>query len=164
MGRTEIVALGATEKRDPGTTALEPDGLTAVEAAKRLAIDGANSVADTAVNPVREMIGKFWAPVPWLLEGAVLLQLFLHDYAEAAVVFGLLLFNALLGYFQSSRSQATLAALKSRLALNASIRRDRVWAIGLASGLVRGDIIKLSLGGIVAADARIVSGEVLLDQ
>ncbi|HVA27447.1 MAG TPA: cation-transporting P-type ATPase, partial [Candidatus Baltobacteraceae bacterium] len=116
-------------------------GLTQAEAAKRLAADGPNSVADVAEHPLREVIGKFWAPVPWLLEAAVVLQLILHEYAQASIVFGLLAFNAVLGYFQSSRAQATLAALKSKLALNASIRRDGVWATAPATGLVRGDIV-----------------------
>ena len=102
--------------------------------------------------------------MPWLLEAAVVLQLFLHDYMQAGIVFGLVVFNAVLSYLQSSRAQATLAALKSRLALSASVRRDGAWTIVPATTLVRGDIIKLSLGGIVAADARIVTGEVLLDQ
>jgi H+-transporting ATPase len=116
------------------------------------------------MNPLHDVITKFWAPVPWLLEAAVILQLILHDYVQAGIVFALIVFNAVLGYLQSSRAQATLAALKSRLALNASVRRDGVWRIAPATTLVRGDIIKLSLGGIVAADARIVTGEVLLDQ
>jgi H+-transporting ATPase len=140
------------------------DGLTQTEAAKRLSADGPNTVSDVADHPLHEMIGTFWAPVPWLLEAAVILQLFLREYVQAAIVFGLLVFNAVLGYFQSSRAQATLAALKSRLALSASIRRNGTWAIAPAANLVRGDIIKLSNGGIVAADARIVSGGVLLDQ
>jgi len=144
--------------------AAEPLGLTQVEAAKRLALDGPNAVTDAAPNLLRDVISKFWAPVPWLLEAAVVLQLFLRDYTQAAIVLVLLVFNAALGYFQASRAQATLAALKSRLALNASIRRDGVWAIAPAASLVRGDVIKLSLGGVVAADARIASGEVLLDQ
>ena len=140
------------------------DGLAHAEATRRLAADGANTVTDAAVHPLRDAIGKFWAPVPWLLEAAVVLQLVLHDYTEALIVFGLLVFNAVLGYFQASRAQATLAALKSRLALTASVRRDGVWAVGPATALVRGDIIKLSLGGVVAADARLLSGEVLVDQ
>jgi H+-transporting ATPase len=144
--------------------ASEPAGLTHVEAAKRLAVDGTNTVADAADNPLQEIIGKFWAPVPWLLEAAVMLQLFLQEYVQAAIVFGLLIFNAVLGFLQSSRAQSTLNALKSRLALNASILRDGRWTTGPASGLVMGDLIKLSLGGVVAADARIISGEVLLDQ
>jgi len=94
----------------------------------------------------------------------VLLQLGLHEYAQAAIVFALLVFNAVLGYVQSTRAEATLAALKGRLALNAPVRRDGIWTIGAAAALVKGDLIKLSLGGVVAADASIVSGEVLLDQ
>jgi H+-transporting ATPase len=59
-----------------------------------------------------------------MLEAAILLQLALGDYVEAGVVALLLLFNAGLGFFQERRAQATLDALKSRLALVASVRRD----------------------------------------
>jgi H+-transporting ATPase len=65
---------------------------------------------------------------------------------------------------QEGRAQATLAALKSRLALNASVRRDGIWKTVPASELVRGDLVKLSLGGVVAADLHLVEGSVLLDQ
>ncbi len=152
------------ELRNSPTVQTGCEGLTKIEAAKRLAADGANTVADAANTPLRDVISTFWAPVPWLLEAAVLLQLVLHEYVPAGIVFGLLVFNAVLGYIQSSRANATLAALKSRLALSASVRRDGTWSVIPATGLVRGDIVKLSLGGIVAADARLVSGEVLLDQ
>ena len=111
-----------------------------------------------------DVVSKFWAPVPWLLEAAIILQLVLHDYTQATIVFGLLMFNAVLGYFQSSRAQATLTALQSKLALTASVRRDGAWTVRPATALVRGDIIKLSLGGVVAADAQLISGDVLVDQ
>ncbi len=107
---------------------------------------------------------KFWAPVPWLLEASIVLQLVLHKYFEAAVIASLLVFNAALAYFQEGRAQATLAALKGRLALNASVRRDGGWKTVPATQLVVGDLIKLSLGGVVAADAHLVDGSVLLDQ
>ena len=139
-------------------------GLTNAEAARRLAADGPNSVTDATVHPLRDVVSKFWAPVPWLLETAVVLELVRHDYLEASIIFGLVAFNAVLGYLQSSRAQATLAALKSRLALSASVRRNGAWGTGPATALVRGDIIKLSLGDVVAADARLLSGEVLVDQ
>jgi H+-transporting ATPase len=70
---------------------------------------------------------KFWAPVPWILEAAIVLEVALGKYVEATIIAGLLVFNAALGFFQEGRAQATLAALKSRLALNASVRRDGVW-------------------------------------
>ena len=119
---------------------------------------------DTSVHPLRMAVEKFWAPVPWMLEAAIVLELALGKYVEAAIIAGLLAFNAALGLFQESRAQATLAALKSRLALNSSVRRDGAWKTVPAAELVPGDVVKLSLGGVVAADVRITGGEVLLDQ
>jgi H+-transporting ATPase len=109
-------------------------------------------------------LAKFWAPVPWMLEAAIVLEFALGKYVEAAIIAVLLAFNAALGFFQEGRAQATLAALKSRLALNASVRRDNAWATVPAVGLVPGDVVKLSLGAVVAADVRLTDGSVLLDQ
>jgi H+-transporting ATPase len=119
---------------------------------------------DTSAHPLRNALAKFWAPVPWLLEASIVLEAVLHKYYEAAVIAGLLLFNAALAYFQESRAQATLAALKSRLALNASVQRDGEWKTVPAAELVCGDLVKLSLGGVVAADVHVTGGSVELDQ
>jgi magnesium-transporting ATPase (P-type) len=84
-------------------------------------------------------------------------------YFEASIIAGLLIFNAALAYFQEGRAQATLKALNSRLALNASVERDGVWKTVPAAQLVRGDLVKLLLGGVVAADVHLIGGSVLLD-
>ncbi len=139
-------------------------GLTRDEARRRLEQFGPNAMPDTSVHPLRQAFEKFWAPVPWMLEAAIVLELTLGKYAEASVIGALLVFNAALGYFQESHAQATLAALKSRLAMTASVRRDGAWANVPAAELAPGDIVKLSLGGVVPADALIKSGEILLDQ
>jgi H+-transporting ATPase len=144
-------------------SALSP-GLTSDEAQARLAKSGANTMPDTSVPAWRLALAKFWAPVPWMLEAAILLQVGLREYVEAAVIAGLLVFNAALGFFQEGRAQATLAALKARLALTASVRRDGAWKEVPAAELVPGDTIKLSLGGVVAADVTLVDGSILLDQ
>ena len=141
-----------------------PSGLTSDVARSRLQKDGPNSMPDTSVHPLRNALAKFWAPVPWLLEASIVLELVLHKYAEAAIIAGLLVFNAMLAYFQESHAQATLKALKSRLALNASVRRDEKWKTILAAELVRGDLVKLSVGSVVAADVHLIEGSVLLDQ
>ncbi len=148
---------------DPADPRL-PDGLTTAEARRRLEDIGVNAMPDARVAAWRRAAGKFWAPVPWMLEAAILLQLSLGEYAEAAVIAVLLVFNAALGFFQEGRAQATLEALQSRLALNASVRRDRAWKTVPAAELVPGDIVKLSLGAVVGADVRLIGGEVLLDQ
>jgi H+-transporting ATPase len=139
-------------------------GLTSDEAKARLAKYGPNAMPDTTIPAWRMALAKFWAPVPWMLEAAIILQAALHEYVQAAVIAGLLVFNAVLGFFQEGRAQATLAALKSRLALTASVQRDGGWKDIPATELVPGDRVKLSLGGVVAADVKLVEGSILLDQ
>ncbi len=139
-------------------------GLTSEEARLRLEKSGPNAVADTSERPLRRALIKFWAPVPWMLEAAIILELVLGKYVEAGIIGGLLAFNAALGFFQEGHAQATLAALKSRLALNAAVMRDHVWKTVPATELVVGDTVKLSLGAVVAADVRLTEGSVLLDQ
>ena len=139
-------------------------GLTSGEARRRLEKFGPNAVPDTALHPLRRALAKLWAPVPWMLEAVIVLEVVLGKYVEAGIIGVLLAFNAILGFLQEGRAQATLAALKSRLALNASVRRDNVWATVPAAELVPGDRVKLSVGAVVAADVRLVEGGILLDQ
>jgi H+-transporting ATPase len=139
-------------------------GLTSEEARRRLREWGPNATPEETVSPWRRLLEKFWAPVPWMLEAAIVLQLVLGEAGEAAVIGLLVVFNAVLGYVQEGRAQGTLQALKARLALSASVRRDDAWTSLPAEQLVPGDLIKLSLGGIVPADARLLEGQVLLDQ
>lgn len=140
------------------------EGLTSAEARRRLEDCGPNSIPDTGSGPWQRVLAKFWAPVPWMLEAAILLQFMLHEYVEAAVIAVLLVFNAGLGFVQEGRAQATLAALKSRLALLALVRRDGAWKTLDAVGLVPDDVVKLALGSIVPADVTLLEGDVLLDQ
>jgi H+-transporting ATPase len=142
----------------------QPSGLTTQEALARLQSSGPNALPDTSVHPLRRALGQFWAPVPWMLEAAVLLEVFLGKYFEAATIAFLLAFNAGLGFFQEGRAQSTLAALKSRLALTASVKRDNAWKTVPATDLVVADVVKLSLGAVVPADVRLTGGSVLLDQ
>jgi magnesium-transporting ATPase (P-type) len=83
------------------------------------------------------------------VEAAIMLELLLANYVEAAIIAALLVFNAGLGLFQESRAQATLAALRSRIALNASVRREGAWktkpAVELVPGDVAGDFLAMSL-------------------
>ena len=139
-------------------------GLSSVDARHRLETLGSNAIADVSQHAVRRALGKLWAPVPWMLEAAILLQLFLGDYVEAGVVTLLLVANAAIGFFQEGKAQATLDALKSRLALVAAVQRDGIWITVPAATLVADDLVKLSLGSVVAADVRVLEGSILIDQ
>ena len=125
---------------------------------------GANITPEEDAGFWSRVAPKFIAPVPCLLEAAIALQFYLGEYLEAAVILVLLIFNAVLGIVQEGRAKATLAALKSRLALKASVLRDDQWQVIDAAAIVPGDIVKLTLGGIVPGDVRILDGNVLLDQ
>ena len=127
--KTSATSAGSTEAQKAIS-----GGLTSDEARRRLAKSGPNAMPDTSVHPLRMALEKFWAPVPWMLEAAIVLELVLGKYVEAAIIALLLVFNAALGLFQESRAQATLAALKSRLALTASVQRDGAWKTIPASG------------------------------
>ena len=156
------IAPPSTPSKPAQNTA--PNGLTSEAAASLLQKDGPNAMPDTSENVLKNTLAKFWAPVPWLLEASIVLQVVLHKYFEAGVIAGLLVFNAALAYVQEGRAQATLKALRSSLALNASVQRDGVWKTVPATQLVCGDLVKLSLGGVVPADVHMIDGSVSLDQ
>jgi len=164
MSAHNAVASASQSQAAKPVQEIASTGLTSDEAHIRLEKDGPNAMPDTSTHPLRNVLSKFWAPVPWLLEASIVLEVVLDKYYEAAVIAGLLIFNAALAYLQESRAQATLAALKSRLALNASVQRDGSWKTVPATELVCGDLVKLSLGGVIAADVHLTGGSVELDQ
>jgi H+-transporting ATPase len=162
---TRPAPKGVALPKSIGATSVNlPNGLTNDEAGRRLAALGSNVIADVTQHSVQRALGKLWAPVPWMLEAAIVLQLFLGDYVEASVVVFLLVANAAISFFQEGRAQATLDALKSRLALVAVVQRDGIWITIPAAKLVAGDLVKLSLGSVVAADVRLLDGSILVDQ
>ena len=141
-----------------------PAGLTSDEARRRLVEFGPNVVVDQAPPRWQAFLANFWSPIPWLLELAIVLQIALDKYLEAAVIAGLLLFNAILSFIQEGRASAALAALKKQVAPTALVRRDGEWVRRPAAELVPGDAIRLPLGALVSADARVLSGAVMVDQ
>ena len=99
-----------------------------------------------------------------MLEATIALQVAVGERLEALLIAALLFLNVALGVFQENRAAAALALLKERLILQARLRRDGDWVTVPAAELVLGDIVQLSLGSVVPADARIVAGSLLLDQ
>ena len=162
-----FVSMGqeaAIDTQKPSETAATPAGLTSAEAQCRLCQFGPNTIAEKVPSAWRAYLEKFWSPIPWLLEVAMIVEIGLGKYVEATVIAGLLLFNATLGFIQEGRATAALKALKKRLAPTALVRRDGEWTKLLAAELVPGDVVSLALGALVPADAHILSGSVMVDQ
>jgi H+-transporting ATPase len=140
------------------------NGLTESEAIQRTRTYGFNEVIEKKRNPVLAFLSRYWGPMPWLLELAIVLSCVLRHYLEAGIIFVLLTINAIIGYVQSRGSQKALEALKKRLAIKAKVLRDGKWATREASVIVPGDIISVGLGDIIPADAKQVSGDLSIDQ
>ena len=117
----------------------EPLGLPSAEAARRLRETGPNTVPEEKRHPLRALLLKFWAPVPWMLEAAVALEIALGKLDEAAVIAALLVLNAVLAFAQESRADRALALLRGRLSVRARVRRDGRWQVIPAQELVPGD-------------------------
>ena len=113
---------------------------------------------------MRQFLDRFWAPIPWLLEATIIIQLFLGENVEAAVIGGLLVLNAVLSLLQEGRAQKALALLRQQLHVQARVRRDGDWTTLRAEELVPGDVIHLRQGTIVPADVRMDEGSLLVDQ
>jgi H+-transporting ATPase len=141
-----------------------PAGLPSAEAAHRLLEFGPNAIAEERVHLLTRVARHFWAPVPWMLEATIALQMVVGERIEALMIATLLVLNVGLGVFQETRANAALDLLRQRLSPIVRVRRDNAWAEAPAANLVPGDIVQLSLGRIVPADVRIVTGSLLLDQ
>ncbi|EQD60004.1 protein containing ATPase, P-type cation-transporter, partial [mine drainage metagenome] len=87
-------------------------GLSSVEAAQRLQRFGPNAIADEPVPAWRQLLVKFWSPVPWMLEVVILLQVLLERRLEALVIAVLLVFNAVVAFVQERRAKDALALLR----------------------------------------------------
>jgi H+-transporting ATPase len=142
----------------------EPRGLTTAEAEQRLREYGPNQVAAEKPHRLLLFLGKFWAPVPWMLEVTILLEVVLRRPMEALIISVLLIFNALLSFFEEDRAQNALALLRKRLAVTGRVLRDARWQSIQAEALVPGDFVHLRMGDLVPADVQITEGDLLLDQ
>jgi len=141
-----------------------PEGLSGAQAAERLKLYGRNAIEEKKANPFLQFISRYWGPMPWLLELAMSLSVFLGHELEAVIIFFLLTVNAVIGFAHSCGSQKAVELLKKRLAVKAKTLRDGAWSLIEASGLVPGDVLVLKLGDIVPADVKILAGDISLDE
>ena len=149
------LALADVEER----LGYSPDGLTQVEAAKRLIQYGPNEIEEKKDNPLLKLLTYFWGPIPWMIEAAVILSGVLKHWPDFFIILVLLLANAGIGFWEEHQAGKAIAALKAELAIKARVKRDGQWITPPSRELVPGDVIRLRLGDIVPADARLLEGD-----
>jgi H+-transporting ATPase len=140
------------------------DGLIDSEVNIRLDRFGFNEISEKKRKPFLEFLLRYWGPMPWLLEVAMGLSFALSHYIEGIIIFVLLTMNTIIGQIHSGNSQRVIELLKKKLANKANILRNKKWIEKDAKEIVKGDIISVKPGDIVPADAKIITGELSVDQ
>jgi len=136
-----------------------PNGLTQAEAQKRLTQYGPNELEEKKTNLFLKFLTYFWGPIPWMIEAAVILSAVAKHWPDFGIILVLLLSNAIVGFWEEHAAGNAIAALKAKLAIKARVIRDGKWINPPARELVPGDIIRMRLGDIVPADARLLEGD-----
>lgn len=140
-------------------------GISTSEAKERLQQYGYNEIEEKTISPLLKFLGYFWGPIPWMIEVAAILSLVVRHWADFAIILALLIFNAVVGFWQGYQAGNAVEALKEKLALKSRVLRDGNWQEIDAKELVPGDVIRLRLGDIIPADSKLFEGDYLsIDQ
>ena len=144
---------------------LAPDqGLDAATAAARLRRYGPNTIAEEERSTLLELLSQFWAPIPWMIEAALVLTAVTARWADFGIILALLALNGAVGFWEEHQAAGALAALRQRLARQARVRRDGEWGTIAAGELVPGDLIAVARGDVVPADGGLLAGEAEVDE
>ncbi|MCE7975298.1 MAG: HAD family hydrolase [Leptolyngbya sp. PLA1] len=136
-------------------------GLSAAEASARLTRHGPNTISAKRGRPwwVRLLL-QFHAPLVYILLLAGAVTLWLAEYTDSAVILGVVLANAIIGFVQEQKAVAAIDALARSMRIEATVRRDGERRRIDAAQLVVGDIVLLEPGDKVPADLRLLDGAV----
>jgi Ca2+-transporting ATPase len=132
-------------------------GLSPAKAANRLKCHGPNALRKAAdVRPFAIMVAQFRSLVIWVLIGAAAVSIGLGETVDGLAIAVIVLLNALFGFYQEFRAERAAAALANMVAPRARVMRDGRSLMIPAAEVVRGDVLLLEPGDLVAADARLI--------
>lgn len=137
------------------------NGLKSSDATERLKVCGRNAIEEKKKSALMLFLKFFWGPIPWMIEAAAILSIIAEDVKDFIIIMVMLIFNALIGFWEEHKASNALEALKKGLALKARALRDGQWAEINAADLVPGDVIRIRLGDVIPADGKLISGEFL---
>jgi len=141
--------------------ASSPQGLSREDARRRLEKFGPNEISEKNTSVIVKFLSFLWGPIPWMIEAAAILSLLVRHWIDLGIILTLLLFNAVVGFWQEYQAGNAIAALKKKLALKSRVLRGGAWQMIDARELVPGDLIRLRAGDIIPADAKLLEGDYL---
>lgn len=163
MKSVPVLAWHAVDAEDVAReVGVDPrSGISTADAAARLARFGPNTISSGRGRPwwVRLLL-QFHAPLVYILLVAGAVTLWLGEYTDSAVIFGVVLANAIIGFVQEQKAVAAIDALARSMRIEATVRRGGERRRIDASALVIGDVVVLEPGDKVPADMRLIEGVV----
>jgi H+-transporting ATPase len=152
----------ADRSADEGLAA--DSGLSNADARSRLQRYGPNALEEQRRSALLELLSHFWAPIPWMIEAALVLTAATARWADFGIILALLLLNGLVGFWEEHQARNAIEALQERLAKHARVLRDGQWQTLPAEELVPGDLIVVERGDVIPADGRILEGKAEADE
>ncbi len=135
------------------------NGLSSLEATDRLASFGPNRLAETPPVPAwKRFVAQFSNLLTIILIAAAVISLVVaREVKTPAVVFVVVLMNAIIGFVQENKAEASLAALRRMLASSARVKRDGAWVNVDTANIVPGDVVLVEAGDRIPADGRLLT-------
>jgi Mg2+-importing ATPase len=132
-------------------------GLSADQAAERLRTAGPNTLGAVSLgSKVLAFVRAVFNPLVLILLVAGAASAFLGQVGDAAIIAAIVLLSSALNFWQTFRSERAVKRLQARIAPTATVRRDGASKEVPRAEIVPGDVLELSAGDLVAADARLV--------
>lgn len=144
-------------------TESSPAGVSEAEAAERLRRDGPNLIgAKKQHRGLRLLLSQFTSPIILILVVATVLSIALGDLVDGAIILLIIAASGLLGFSQERSAGQAVDALLEKVQVEVTIRRGGVELSVPIDAVVVGDIVILSGGDVVPADARLIESISLL--
>jgi P-type Mg2+ transporter len=151
--RTKEVTMSSNANETPAAMA----GLTAEEAQARLDQFGPNEPAATKHHSfLSDLLHAFANPLVLILVIAAVVSAFVGEKVDAGIIGIIVLLSMAIDFAQTYRSQRAIEQLRERVAPTASVLRGGEWKEIPRRDVVPGDVVRLSAGDLVPADARLL--------
>jgi H+-transporting ATPase len=136
-------------------------GINSHEAKNRLEEYGHNEIEEKKINPFRKLLGYFYGPIPFMIEAAAIISAIISHWEDFWIIISLLLTNGTVAFFQEHKADNAISLLKQKLSIRSRALRDGKWVELPSQEIVPGDVIRVRLGDIIPADAKLFDGEYL---
>src|SRR5690606_18138497 len=135
----------------------DASGLTSSEAEERLSIHGLNRLPQArGRGPLARFALQFNNLLIYVLIVAAIISFLLGHAIDAAVIMGVVVINAVVGFVQEGKAERALEAIRSMIDPHARVLRDGMRISVAAERIVPGDIVLIEAGDRVPADLRVI--------